>query len=206
MTLFTVLTGNLPQIHFLSLFLIVTQVEWKASLNQLHLSDRKEKMPLSASTVTKQTIIPTTTNPWPNDDVDATSASISQESVSVTAIQFPNNVSISKSNLSSDVESSRDSSSEESASDIIDSYLKNLSILPPLLPLIGTLPNNGSSSNLPTIPQQNLPLLQHSSSSSSSSSITNPKQQHQLSKTESAMLNYIYDQYAPNKHRHYDFR
>lgn len=157
-------------------------------------------MPLSASTMTTQTHTVSTTNPLPNDDDDdgdATSASISQDLVSVNTIQFPNNVS--RANLSSDAAES----SEESPSDIIDSYLKNLSILPPLLPLIGTLPINSSSgSNLPSIPQQNLPLLQHSSSSSSS----NPKQQHQLSKTESAMLNYIYDQYAPNKHRHYDFR
>lgn len=169
-------------------------------------------MPISASTVTNATQITTTTNPLPNDE--DLSASISQESMSVTTsiIQFPNNVSNSQYNLSSDdSDSGRDSSSSKttSHSDIIDSYLKKLSILPPLLPLVSTLTNNGSSSsssNLPTIPShQNLPLLQQHHSSSSS--ITSPKQQqHQLTKSESAMLNYIYDQYAPNKHKHYDFR
>lgn len=188
---------NSPEIHFS--FIAATQLEWNASPNKLHLSDLKQSMPISASTVTNTTQITTTTNPLPNDE------DTSQVSMSVTTsiIQFPNNVSNSQYDLSSDSDSSRDSK-RTSHSDIIDSYLKNLSILPPLLPLVSPLANNDSSSNsnLPTMPQQNLPLLQHSSSSS----ITNPKQQHQLSKSESAMLNYIYDQYAPNKHKHYDFR
>ncbi|XP_063709038.1 uncharacterized protein LOC134837585 [Culicoides brevitarsis] len=194
----------------------ITQPEWKASPNQLHLSDRKETMPLSASVVpsnaTQLISSRTTPDPLPNvdnDDNEATvtgiSASISQESVSVTTATGV------RQSTSSDIERKRssdstdDTDSEEISRDIIDSYLKNLSMLPPLLPLISTLGSNESSGS-PPMPQLNLPLQHSSSSSSKIRSSSNSKQQHQLSKTESAMLNYIYDQYAPNKHRHYDFR
>lgn len=168
-------------------------------------------MPISSGTT--KTVSNTTSFPLPNDDEN--SSSIIQESVSVTTsiIQLPNNMT----NVENGDE--RDDDDSSSHREVIDSYLKNLSILPPLLPLIGPATadtnnesHNSSSKSLP-MSQQNLPLLQHqhassssSSSSPSSSSIINPKQQHQLSKSESAMLNYIYDQYAPNKHKHYDFR
>uniref|UniRef100_A0A336LKU9 CSON010974 protein n=1 Tax=Culicoides sonorensis TaxID=179676 RepID=A0A336LKU9_CULSO len=187
----------------------VIQPKWNASSNQLHISDMKHTMSIPASAI----LTNLTSEPLPNTDENS-SASMRQELISdITSItQFPSIINNSNSNISSDsINSLDDENRNISYSEIIDSYLKNLSILPPLLPLVST--NNGtdslsigsssssSSSNLP-IPQQNLPLLQQKPHSSSS----NPKQQHQLSKTESAMLNYIYDQYAPNKHRHYDFR
>lgn len=194
-------------INIIFSFITVNQLEWSASPNQLHLSsDEKQTMPISSGI--SKTVSNTTSFPLPNDDEN--SSSIIQESVSVTTsiIQLPNNMT--------NVENGGDERDDDDSSshrEVIDSYLKNLSILPPLLPLIGPATadtnnesHNSSSKSLP-ISQQNLPLLQHQhASSSSSSSIINPKQQHQLSKSESAMLNYIYDQYAPNKHKHYDFR
>lgn len=109
---------------------------------------------------------------------------IEQQSLTTSIIQLTNNSNSSISN-SRDIDTINfiGINNSDNSSSLVN------------LPIKSTLMSFTSTQEQQQNQQQSLPLQNLLNS--------NPKQP---SKTESAMLNYLYDQYAPNKHKHYDFR
>lgn len=166
-------------------FFISDEQNWISIQNQLFLSNAKPQKQIPISVPSAATTISTTEIL----NGERAMASINQEyieqqSLTTSIIQLTNN-------SNSSISTSRDidtvnfigiNNSDNSSS------LVNLPIKSTLMSFISTQEQQQNQ-------QQSLPLQNLLNS--------NPKQP---SKTESAMLNYLYDQYAPNKHKHYDFR